>query len=65
MDLLHERNGQSLTELSTNLDMSRQAVTKHLKILESADLVIPVWKGKEEQHPCEHPERWSLSDSKL
>lgn len=50
MDLLYERNGQSLTELSANLDMSRQAVTKHLKILEDADLVIPVWKGKEKLH---------------
>jgi predicted transcriptional regulator len=50
MDLLYERNGQSLTELSSNLKMSRQAVTKHLKILEEANLVIPVWKGKEKLH---------------
>lgn len=50
MDLLYERNGRSLTELSSNLDMSRQAVTKHLKILESANLVVPVWKGKEKLH---------------
>ncbi len=50
LDLLYERNGQSLTELSSKLDMSRQAVTKHLKILESANLVIPVWKGKEKLH---------------
>ena len=50
LDLLYERNGQSLTELSSKLDMSRQAVTKHLKILESADLVVPVWKGKEKIH---------------
>jgi uncharacterized protein YndB with AHSA1/START domain/DNA-binding transcriptional ArsR family regulator len=50
MDLLYERNGQSLTELSSNLDMSRQAVTKHLKILESAELIVPVWKGKEKLH---------------
>ena len=50
MDLLYEKNGQSLTELSSHLDMSRQAVTKHLKILEGADLVVPVWKGKEKIH---------------
>lgn len=50
LDLLYERNGQSLTELSSKLDMSRQAVTKHLKILESAELVVPVWKGKEKLH---------------
>ena len=50
MDLLYEKNGQSLTELSSMLDMSRQAVTKHLKILEQAELIIPVWKGKEKIH---------------
>ncbi len=50
MDLLYEKNGQSLTELSSHLDMSRQAVTKHLKILEGAELVVPVWKGKEKIH---------------
>lgn len=50
LDLLYERSGQSLTELSSRLDMSRQAVTKHLKILEAANLVIPVWKGKEKLH---------------
>jgi uncharacterized protein YndB with AHSA1/START domain/DNA-binding transcriptional ArsR family regulator len=50
LDLLYERNGRSLTELSSRLDMSRQAVTKHLKILEAANLVIPVWKGKEKLH---------------
>ena len=50
MDILYERNGQSLSELSSNLDMSRQAVTKHLKILERANLLVPVWKGKEKLH---------------
>ncbi len=50
LDLLYERNGQSLTELSSKLEMSRQAVTKHLKILEKADLVVPLWKGKEKLH---------------
>lgn len=50
LDLLYERNGQSLTELSSKLDMSRQAVTKHLKLLEAAGLVTPIWKGKEKLH---------------
>lgn len=50
LDLLYERNGQSLSELSSHLDMSRQAVTKHLKILEDANLIVPVWKGKEKLH---------------
>lgn len=50
MDILYQRNGQSLTELSSTLEISRQAVTKHLKILEDANLVIPVWKGREKLH---------------
>jgi predicted transcriptional regulator len=50
MDLLYEKNGQSLTELSSKLEMSRQAVTKHLKILENANLIVPLWKGKEKLH---------------
>ncbi|MDF2587160.1 MAG: ArsR family transcriptional regulator [Anaerocolumna sp.] len=50
LDLLYERNGQTLSELSSHLDMSRQAVTKHLKILEDANLIVPVWKGKEKLH---------------
>lgn len=47
LDALFLKNGQTITELSRNLDMTRQAVTKHLNILEHADLVLPVWKGRE------------------
>ncbi len=50
LDILYEQNGQTLTELTATLDMSRQAVTKHLKILEEANLVVPVWKGREKFH---------------
>lgn len=50
LDILYQRNGLSLTELSGTLEMSRQAVTKHLKILEDANLVVPVWKGREKLH---------------
>lgn len=50
MAIYSEKSGQSLTELSSKLEMSRQAVTKHLKILENANLVVPVWKGKEKLH---------------
>lgn len=50
LDILYKKNGQSLTELSSTLEMSRQAVTKHLKILENANLIIPVWKGREKLH---------------
>ena len=50
LDVLYEKNGQSLTELTATLEMSRQAVTKHLSILEEANLVVPVWKGREKLH---------------
>jgi len=50
LDILYQRNGQSLTELTATLEMSRQAVTKHLRILEEANLVVPVWKGREKLH---------------
>ena len=50
LDILYVKNGQSLTELSSNLEITRQAVAKHLKILEDADLVVSVWKGREKLH---------------
>lgn len=50
LDSLRENNGQTLTELSTHLSMTRQAVTKHLVILEEADLVTTVWHGREKLH---------------
>lgn len=50
LDLLHKRNGRTLTELCGHLDMTRQAVTKHLVLLESANLVVIVWRGREKLH---------------
>lgn len=50
LDLLYEKNGQSLSELCSRLEMSRQAVSKHLSILENADIVVAVWKGREKIH---------------
>src|SRR5882757_6019007 len=50
LDRLHARNGQSLSELCEGLDMSRQAVTKHLVILEDAHLVIAIRRGREKFH---------------
>jgi len=50
LDRLHARNGQSLSELCQGLDMTRQAVAKHLAILGEANLVT--WKraGRERVH---------------
>jgi DNA-binding transcriptional ArsR family regulator len=50
LDQLHADNGQTLTELCEHLDMSRQAVTKHLRVLEDANLVVVIWRGREKLH---------------
>jgi DNA-binding transcriptional ArsR family regulator len=50
LDELHKNNGQTLTILCGHLDMTRQAVTKHLALLEAANLVATVWHGREKLH---------------
>lgn len=50
LDLLHQENGQTLTALCVHMDMSRQAVTQHLQLLEEANLVAVVWQGREKLH---------------
>src|SRR5699024_6767947 len=50
LDKLFSKNGQTLSELSEHLDMSRQGVTKHLTILEDANLIVTVWRGREKLH---------------
>ena len=51
LDKLRASNGQTLGELVEHLDsMSRQAVTKHLAVLEAANLVVTVWRGREKLH---------------
>jgi DNA-binding transcriptional ArsR family regulator len=50
LDRLRAQNGQTLGRLSEHLDMSRQAVTKHLLVLEEANLVVVIWRGREKLH---------------
>jgi DNA-binding transcriptional ArsR family regulator len=50
LDTLRARNGQTLSELCGRADMTRQAVTKHLAILEDANLVVTEWRGREKLH---------------
>jgi DNA-binding transcriptional ArsR family regulator len=50
LDALHRDNGQTLGQLCEILDMTRQAVTKHLDTLEAANLVATVWRGREKLH---------------
>ena len=64
LDLLHIKNGQTLSALCVHMDMTRQAVTQHLQQLEAANLVAVIWQGREKLH-CLNPvplreiyERW-------
>jgi DNA-binding transcriptional ArsR family regulator len=50
LDRLFERDGQTLTRLCQGMAASRQAVSKHLGILENAGLVAVVWEGREKRH---------------
>ena len=50
LDQLYAHNGQTLNQLCEYLDMTRQAVTKHLTLLEAANLVVIVWHGREKLH---------------
>jgi DNA-binding transcriptional ArsR family regulator len=50
LDLLNANDGQTLSELCEHLDMTRQAVTQHLTLLEAANLVATTWRGREKLH---------------
>ena len=50
LDRLHKENGQTLGRLCERMEMTRQAVTKHLAVLEEAELVVVVWQGREKLH---------------
>jgi DNA-binding transcriptional ArsR family regulator len=50
LDLLFEREGQTLGELERNLAMTRFGVMKHLKVLEEAGLIITRREGREKLH---------------
>ena len=64
LDRLHADNGQTLGQLCERMGMTRQAVTKHLKVLEEATLVATRWRGREKMHYLnpmpihEFAERW-------
>jgi DNA-binding transcriptional ArsR family regulator len=50
LDVLHEHDGRTLSELCEHLAMARQSVTQHLGLLESANLVTVQWRGREKLH---------------
>jgi uncharacterized protein YndB with AHSA1/START domain/DNA-binding transcriptional ArsR family regulator len=50
LDRLHERNGQTLSELCGGLGMARQSASQHLELLEGANLISCVRRGREKLH---------------
>lgn len=50
LDRLHEHNGQALGQLCEHVDMARQSVTQHMGLLEAANLVSTIWRGREKLH---------------
>src|SRR3954471_13393843 len=50
LDMLNSSNGQTLRELCAGLSMARQSVSKHLAMLEAANLVTTVWRGRQKLH---------------
>jgi DNA-binding transcriptional ArsR family regulator len=50
LDLLFRRDGRTLTELESELEMTRFGVAKHLRVLEEADLVVVRRQGREKLH---------------
>ena len=50
LDLLHAHDGRTLNDLCEHLEMTRQGVTQHLELLETANLVATVRRGREKLH---------------
>src|SRR5918912_298088 len=64
LDALNARNGQTLRELCARLDMARQSVSKHLAVLEAANLVTTVRRGREKLHYLNAAPIHALADLK-
>lgn len=50
LDRLRDAPGLTLGELAAGVTLTRQALSKHLAVLEAAELVVPVWRGREKLH---------------
>ncbi|HEY6039351.1 MAG TPA: metalloregulator ArsR/SmtB family transcription factor [Kofleriaceae bacterium] len=50
LDLLHAHDGRTLNDLCEHLDMTRQGVTQHLAVLEEANLIATLKRGREKLH---------------
>jgi uncharacterized protein YndB with AHSA1/START domain/DNA-binding transcriptional ArsR family regulator len=60
LDRLRERNGQTLGELCGPLDMARQSATQHLGVLEAANLITTVRRGREKLHYLNPVPLWEI-----
>jgi len=50
LDRLFEEPGLTLSELIENVDMTRQSASRHVSILEGAELIVTHWSGREKLH---------------
>lgn len=50
LDQLFQRDGLTLTQLESKVEMTRFGVMKHLRLLEEAGLVVTQWSGREKRH---------------
>jgi uncharacterized protein YndB with AHSA1/START domain/DNA-binding transcriptional ArsR family regulator len=62
LDRLREQNGQTLSELCQPLDMARQSATQHLSVLEAANLVTTVRRGREKLHYLNPVPLWEIQE---
>jgi uncharacterized protein YndB with AHSA1/START domain/DNA-binding transcriptional ArsR family regulator len=62
LDRLRERNGQTLGELCQPLDMTRQSATQHLELLEAANLISTVRRGREKLHYLNPVPLWDIEE---
>jgi uncharacterized protein YndB with AHSA1/START domain/DNA-binding transcriptional ArsR family regulator len=62
LDRLRERNGQTLGELCGPLEMARQSATQHLGVLEAANLITTVRRGREKLHYLNPVPLWNMQE---
>jgi uncharacterized protein YndB with AHSA1/START domain/DNA-binding transcriptional ArsR family regulator len=62
LDSLRERNGQTLGELCGPLAMARQSATQHLEVLEAANLIASVRRGREKLHYLNPVPLWEIHE---
>jgi uncharacterized protein YndB with AHSA1/START domain/DNA-binding transcriptional ArsR family regulator len=62
LDRLRQRNGQTLGELCAPLDMARQSATQHLDLLEAANLITTVRRGREKLHYLNPVPLWAIQE---